>query len=112
MNIIKRQFTVMADQESELMMLSITDLNRMKNEFLEYYDKLIRGANYELQKVLKLKLRSMRECQNQKENFDSISDEQGQYMINLMDLDVIRKQIEHEKDQCHEEEMSHEHFSS
>lgn len=75
MNIIKRQFTVMADQESELMMLSITDLNRMKNEFLEYYDKLIRGANYELQKVLMLKLRSMRECQNQKENFDTFSDE-------------------------------------
>ena len=65
----------MADQESELMMLSITDLNRMKNEFLEYYDKLIRGANYELQKVLMLKLRSMRECQNQKENFDTFSDE-------------------------------------
>ena len=57
----------MADQESELMMLSITDLNRMKNEFLEYYDQLIKSANHELQNVLMLKLRSLRECQNQKE---------------------------------------------
>ena len=38
----------MADKESELLMLSITDLNRMKNEFLEYYDKLITSANHEL----------------------------------------------------------------
>ena len=39
---IKRQFTVVTDMESELLLLQTQDINRMKLEFLEYYEQLIK----------------------------------------------------------------------
>ena len=41
---MKRQFTIMAETQSDIMMLSIQDLNRMKNEFLECYEKVFENA--------------------------------------------------------------------
>ena len=36
-----RQFTIMADKESEILMLHLSDLNRMKIEFMECYDVIM-----------------------------------------------------------------------
>ena len=41
---IIRQFTVKADRRTELLLLSITDLNRMQHEFLEAYNMLMEVA--------------------------------------------------------------------
>jgi len=45
-------------------MLSIQDLNRMKNEFLECYEKIFDNAYNHLQKALLLKLNAIRNCQD------------------------------------------------
>lgn len=40
-SLLRRQFTVMSDTGSEQLMLSINDLNRMRNEFLENYEEMM-----------------------------------------------------------------------
>lgn len=59
----------MADQQSELLLFPLNDLNRMKQEFIECYDKVIYDAENGLQKALLIKLNSMKECQEQLDNF-------------------------------------------
>ena len=46
----------MASTDSDILMLSTQDLNRMRLEFLEQYDMLIEDAYDQLQKALILKL--------------------------------------------------------
>lgn len=53
---IKRNFNVMSTADTNIMMLTVLDLNRMSLEFLEYYDKLMEDAYDKLQKALILKL--------------------------------------------------------
>ena len=52
----------MATKESEVLYLSIQDLNRMKQEFLEAYEKLFNDAYNRLRRSLTLKLKAMRLC--------------------------------------------------
>ena len=52
----------MSLKESETMCLSIQDLNRMKQEFLDCYEKLFSDAFNRLRRALTLKLRGMKQC--------------------------------------------------
>lgn len=49
---LQRQFTVSAIDESEVLCLSVSDLNRMKQEFLEAYEKLFNDAYTRLRRAL------------------------------------------------------------
>ena len=55
----------MADTNSELLVLSLNEFNRMKLEFVEIYESMINVAKASLQHFLMLKLRTMRACENQ-----------------------------------------------
>ena len=62
-DIMKRQFTIMANSNVELLSFSIEDLNRMKMEFLEAYDALFSSSYRRLDRALKMKLKAMKYCQ-------------------------------------------------
>ena len=64
---MKRQFTVMAFQQCELLSFSINDLNRMKAEFLDAYEDLFNDAYQRLFRALKIKLSAMKHCQTELE---------------------------------------------
>ena len=61
-DILQRQFTVMALKESEVMCLSIQDLNRMKQEFLEVYEQIFFDSYNRLRRALTIKLKTMQIC--------------------------------------------------
>jgi len=61
-DILQRQFTVMSIKESEVMGLSIQDLYRMKQEYLEAYEELFNTSFNKLKKALTLKLQMMKVC--------------------------------------------------
>jgi len=52
----------MSIKESEVLCLSIQDLNRMKQEFMEAYEKLFNDAYNRLRRSLSLKLKAMNLC--------------------------------------------------
>jgi len=52
----------MALRDSEVLCLSIQDLNRMKQEFLEAYEKLFSDSYNRLRRALTLKLKAMKIC--------------------------------------------------
>ena len=58
----------MADKQSEFLILSLQDLNRMKLEFVESYDKLMQDSALNLQKTLMIKINSLQVCQNQRDD--------------------------------------------
>jgi hypothetical protein len=60
---IKRQFTIMALQNVELLSFSITDLNKMKMEFFEAYNSIFSNQYKRLDRTLKIKLKAMKYCQ-------------------------------------------------
>ena len=53
----------MADQKSQLLTLSIDDLNRMKMEFYDSFEELFNESMGSVDIALKLKLRAIRRCQ-------------------------------------------------
>ena len=55
-------------RETEVLCLSIQDLNRMKQEFLEAYEKLFSDAYDRLRRALNLKLKAMRICAEKEES--------------------------------------------
>lgn len=62
--ILKRQFTCAAgNKHCELLQLSIFDLTRMKNEFLEAHESLFNDAYQRLYRTLRVKLKAMKLCQ-------------------------------------------------
>ena len=62
-DLLTRQFTVMALVESEVMVFTINDLVRMRQEFLEVYESLFFDSFNILRKTLMLKLKAMKVCQ-------------------------------------------------
>ena len=52
----------MSIKESEVLCLSLQNLNRMKQEFLEAYEKLFRDAYNRLRRSLSIKLKVMTLC--------------------------------------------------
>lgn len=60
-----RNFSCLADEDSILLALSITDLNKMKNEFQDTYEQIFSGAYEQLQKVMLLKLHTISVCEQQ-----------------------------------------------
>lgn len=60
---LTRQFTVMADQNSELLSLSIVDLHKMQLEYSESYQKLIDTGYMRLEYALLIKFECVNECQ-------------------------------------------------
>ena len=52
----------MSLQKSENMLLSLGDLYRMKQEFLEAYEKLFNDSYSRLRRALTLKLKAMKIC--------------------------------------------------
>ena len=60
--LIKRQFTYMADRDTEVLILSVEHLNQMQMEFTNFYDSLFEKSNKRLKKAWKYKLESMKFC--------------------------------------------------
>ena len=94
----------MAIEDSELMSLSLQDLNRMKHEFLEPYENLFNEAFDKLYKVLNKRLASIRQCEKLIKELmvldpDQYMDEELDYGIHIEDLADL-------------ESMSHESFKS
>lgn len=103
-HLLKRQFTTMAIEDTELMSLSLQDLNRMKHEFLEPYENLFNEAFDKLYKVLNKRLKSIRQCEKLIKELlildpDQYLDEHLDYGIQIDDLADL-------------ESMSHESFKS
>jgi hypothetical protein len=57
-----RKFTVLAKGDSELLTLSVPDLDKMRLEFPEYYQELHKGAKERLKSDLKLKKTEFNNC--------------------------------------------------
>lgn len=64
-DLLQRQFTVMAKQQSEVLCLSIADLSRMRKEFFDCYDELFKDCSNRLRRAWKLKLRAMKSIRKQ-----------------------------------------------
>lgn len=62
---MQRQFTIMAFEETEVLSLNTVDLNRMKVEFIEQYDKLFFDAIILLRRTWLAKLKAMKKCRYQ-----------------------------------------------
>lgn len=60
--LIKRQYTIMATRECELLSFSLVDLNRMKTEFIECYEDLFADGYQRLYRTLQVKLHAMKHC--------------------------------------------------
>ena len=52
----------MAQTKAEVLLFSINDLNRMKGEFLETYEKIFGDSFNLLRRSLTLKLKAMKLC--------------------------------------------------
>lgn len=52
----------MADANTNLLSLSILDINRIRLEFMEEYEKLMDDGGRQLQKALILKMKANCEC--------------------------------------------------
>ena len=63
----------MATSECENLCLLIQDLIRMKQEFLEVYDKLFNDAYTSLKRALQLKLKAMKFCENKEDEFEKMT---------------------------------------
>lgn len=103
-HLLKRQFTTMATEDSQLLSLSLHDLNRMKHEFLEPYENLFNEAFDKLYKVLNKRLKSIRQCEKLIKEMlildpDQYLDTELDYGIQIENLDDL-------------ESMSHESFKS
>ena len=59
---MRRKFTIMADAATNLLSLSIMDLNRIRLEFKDEYKKLMDDGGRQLQKALILKMKANCEC--------------------------------------------------
>ena len=61
-DLLHRQFTVMASQQSEILSLNINDLSRMRKEFFDSYDELFKECNSVLKRAWQLKMRAIKSC--------------------------------------------------
>lgn len=59
---LKRQFTAQAHGQTELLNLSIEDLNRMQREFSDSYEELFNCAYSRLNRAHKIKLLAIKFC--------------------------------------------------
>ena len=69
-NLLSRQFTVMATSDSELLSFNIQDLNRMRLEFSDCYENLFNDALIKLKRTWLTRLRAMKECRAQLREFN------------------------------------------
>ena len=57
---LKRQFTVQCKSQCELLTLSVSDLNMMRNEFYEAYGQLFENSYNNLRRTIRIKLKAIR----------------------------------------------------
>lgn len=62
-DILRRQFTVMAMRNSDVLGLSIADLNRMRREFPEQYLKMFEDSLVRMRRALILKRKAIQICE-------------------------------------------------
>lgn len=74
---LKRQFTIMAEDTSTLLTLSVNDINRMRLEFLEAYQKLLEKSLSRLESALVIKLECFAHCNDRIENCNVEVDDLG-----------------------------------
>ena len=53
---MKRQFTVMSGQYTEMLVLTVQDVHRLQIEFTEYFEELMQIEELVLKKLLNIKL--------------------------------------------------------
>jgi hypothetical protein len=64
---LRRQFTVMAIKNSEVLRLSLDSLNRMRTEFPEQYFRLLEGSLIRMRKFLIMKRKAIKICEEKLE---------------------------------------------
>ncbi len=83
-----RQFTTMADTDTELMSLSIADLEKINIEFHDFFNEIIEYAKVLLQKLLVLKFSSIGKCAK------------DEPLPKIYDMDEIQEQSMDEIEAC------------
>ena len=59
-----RRFTVQAIINCELLILTLDDIDKMKLEFPEVFDDLFNNSLKRLERILKLKIDAIKQCEN------------------------------------------------
>ena len=72
-DVLRRKFTVMALRNSEVLKLSIADLNRMRTEFPEQYVKMFDDSLIRMKKALLLKRKAIKICEEKQEELSQTS---------------------------------------
>lgn len=94
--ILQRQFTVMAVTECELLTLGISELNRMKQEFLEAYEKIFENTIEELKTISIHRLRAMNMCEDKRVREMLTSERSGTTNKNREQVDEEPANVEDE----------------
>ena len=84
---LKRQFTVMSSTQCELLMLNLTDLNRMRMEFVEAYESLYDCAYARLDRALNIKVKAIKYANN----WMDTTDFPDKYARNMANADKTKK---------------------
>lgn len=61
-NLIKREFTIIAETETEVLNLNITDVHKMKIEFYDCYEKLFDASSRVIARAIMCKLKAVSCC--------------------------------------------------
>ena len=92
-HILKRQFTVMANTKCDLLSFSITDLYKMKFEFMDAYEEMFNDGFNRLHKALRVKLQAIKHCEHVLDTIELASDEEFDrnfdFGIEMMDINNI-----------------------
>ena len=103
LDVLQRQFTVMAISTCECLQLSVQDFRKMKLEFREVYTKLFSDSYTRLRRCIKLRIKAIKLCEDKWETASLASKSQGQSSINLddvaQDLTNISKDIKFTQDE-------------
>jgi len=66
-NLLHRQFTILSAHESEALLLQLSDLNRMKTEFYEAYERLFHNTQRDLEYSFAMRLKAQKYCEEKKD---------------------------------------------
>ena len=93
---LKREFTVMCQSISELLTLSIRDLETMKDDFADQYDMLFNKAQIRLLRQLQIKCLAIKFYQRHHKNY-----------VTQMHKSIAKNETEQDLDLQKQEQMLH-----
>ena len=85
-NKLYRQFTIMAANNVECLVIDIKDISRVQKEFPDYYDDLLNDQIVNLQSAWIYKLKAMKDCRKQMEELLALEEESDNVAYNIKPL--------------------------